>query len=118
MDYLNLYVKNLDPEVDNNELFSLFKTYGRIVSARVMTHPATGQSKGYGFVSYGSPDEAAFALEQLNGFPLRGRALLVNYHETKKPRQENSTSTTTSSFHSPPAVDYLQTSYDNYQGNY
>jgi RNA recognition motif-containing protein len=118
VDYLNLYVKNLDSEVDNNELFSLFKTYGHIVSARVMTHPATGQSKGYGFVSYGSPDEAGLALEQMNGFSLRGRALLVNYHETKKPRQEKSTSTTTSSFHSPPAVDYLHTSYDNYQGNY
>lgn len=111
MDYMNLYVKNLDPDVDNNELFNAFRRFGRIVSARVMTNPATGQSKGYGFVSFSNFEDAGNALEDMNGQFLRTKPLIVAYHEPKKPRQEKSTSTTTSSFHSPPPFDYVSTPY-------
>ncbi|KAI8890435.1 hypothetical protein K501DRAFT_206351 [Backusella circina FSU 941] len=111
VDYMNLYVKNLDPDVDNNELFNAFRRFGRIVSARVMTNPATGQSKGYGFVSFSNFEDAGNALEELNGQFLRTKPLIVAYHEPKKPRQEKSSSTTTSSFHSPPPFDYVPTPY-------
>lgn len=107
---MNLYVKNLDPTIGNTELFSLFRKFGHIVSARVMSNPATGLSKGYGFVSYSKPEEAALALNEMNGILVRSKAMIVAYHEPKKPRQEKSSSTTTSSFHSPPStappVDY------------
>ncbi|KAG1313052.1 hypothetical protein G6F64_002546 [Rhizopus arrhizus] len=110
IDYMNLYVKNLDPTIGNTELFSLFRKFGHIVSARVMSNPATGLSKGYGFVSYSKPEEAALALNEMNGIMVRSKAMVVAYHEPKKPRQEKSSSTTTSSFHSPPStappVDY------------
>ncbi|KAI8971825.1 hypothetical protein BDF20DRAFT_824445 [Mycotypha africana] len=102
VDFLNLYVKNLDPTVDNSDLFNLFRKFGRIVSARVMTNPQNGQSKGYGFVSFGKHEEAAAALEEMNGYQFRTKPIIVAYHEPKKPRQEKSSSTATSSFHSPP----------------
>lgn len=112
VDYMNLYVKNLDPTVDNTDLFNLFRKFGRIVSARVMSNPISGLSKGYGFVSFGKPEEAALALEEMNGYHFRTKPMIVAYHEPKKPRQEKSTSTTTSSFHSPqPPVDYLTSPY-------
>jgi RNA recognition motif-containing protein len=101
---MNLYVKNLDPTIGNTELFSLFRKFGHIVSARVMSNPATGLSKGYGFVSYSKPEEAALALNEMNGIMVRSKAMVVAYHEPKKPRQEKSSSTTTSSFHSPPST--------------
>ncbi|CEG66043.1 hypothetical protein RMATCC62417_02697 [Rhizopus microsporus] len=104
VDLMNLYVKNLDPTINNNDLFNLFRQFGRIVSARVMTNPATGQSKGYGFVSYGKPEEAALALNEMDGMLVRSKQIIVAYHEPKKPRQEKSSSTTTSSFHSPPST--------------
>ncbi|KAI7890624.1 uncharacterized protein EV154DRAFT_511030 [Mucor mucedo] len=104
VDYMNLYVKNLDPTIDNTDLFNIFRKFGRIVSARVMSNPQNGLSKGYGFVSFGKPEEAALALEEMNGFQFRSKPMIVAYHEPKKPRQEKSTSTTTSSFHSP--IDY------------
>ncbi|GAN06588.1 conserved hypothetical protein [Mucor ambiguus] len=114
VDYMNLYVKNLDPTVDNTDLFNIFRKYGRIVSARVMSNPATGLSKGYGFVSFGKPEEAALALKETDGMQYRTKPMIVAYHEPKKPRQEKSTSTTTSSFHSPPStapIDYATTPY-------
>ncbi|ORE03890.1 hypothetical protein BCV72DRAFT_24475 [Rhizopus microsporus var. microsporus] len=104
VDLMNLYVKNLDPTINDIDLFNLFRQFGRIVSARVMTNPATRQSKGYGFVSYGKPEEAALALNQMDGMLVRSKQIIVAYHEPKKPRQEKSSSTTTSSFHSPPST--------------
>ncbi|KAJ8659046.1 hypothetical protein O0I10_005084 [Lichtheimia ornata] len=90
VDYMNLYIKNLEPHINNDALFQLFKKFGRIVSARVMSNPATGQSKGYGFVSYDKAEEAAAALQEMNGkIPPHGvKPLIVAYHEPKKPRQE------------------------------
>lgn len=88
VDYMNLYIKNLDQSVTNTDLFNLFRQFGRIVSARVMSNPATGQSKGYGFVSYEKPEEAAAALREMNGYTFRSKQLIVAYHEPKKPRQE------------------------------
>ncbi|KAI8331756.1 hypothetical protein BC941DRAFT_438377 [Chlamydoabsidia padenii] len=87
VDVMNLYVKNLDPKVNNNDLFDAFRPFGRIVSARVMTNPANNQSKGYGFVSYSRSDEARLALEQMNGKLFYQKPLMVSFHAPKKPRQ-------------------------------
>ncbi|KAI9282996.1 hypothetical protein BC943DRAFT_104188 [Umbelopsis sp. AD052] len=86
IDYCNLYVKNLDEALNSTDLFQHFKSFGRIVSARVIVNAATNQSRGYGFVSYSRPEEAAFALNQMNGAVLGSKPILVAYHEPKKPR--------------------------------
>ena len=88
VDYMNLYIKNLDPAVTNNDLFNMFRKFGRIISARVMSNPQTGMSKGYGFVSYDKPEEATAALDEMNGKTFGSKQLIVAYHEPKKPRQE------------------------------
>lgn len=87
IDIMNLYIKNLEPHITSNELSQAFRKFGRIVSARVMTNPATGQSKGYGFVSYAKSEEAAAALKEMNGAMLGNRPLVVAYHEPKRGRQ-------------------------------
>jgi RNA recognition motif-containing protein len=86
IDYCNLYIKNLDEAVTSTDLFQHFKSFGRVVSARVIANAATNQSRGYGFVSYSRPDEAAYALNQMNGALLGSKSILVAYHEPKKPR--------------------------------
>ncbi|KAI8379385.1 uncharacterized protein BYT42DRAFT_324616 [Radiomyces spectabilis] len=88
VDYMNLYVKNLDPALTNADLFNLFRNFGRIVSARVMSNPATGQSKGYGFVSFSKPEEAQAALREMNNKMVISKPLIVAFHEPKKPRQD------------------------------
>ncbi|KAJ7760813.1 hypothetical protein B0H14DRAFT_3595203 [Mycena olivaceomarginata] len=57
---------NLDPDIDSNGLFTHFRQFGQIVSARVM-RSETGESRGFGFVSYQTPDQASAALHAMNG---------------------------------------------------
>ncbi|KAI7862928.1 hypothetical protein BDF14DRAFT_1848912 [Spinellus fusiger] len=90
VDYLNLYIKNLDPMITSDNLRELFGRFGRIVSARVMSNPTTHQSKGYGFVSYGRSEEASAALQEMHNTMVGSKPLIVSYHEPKRPRQEKS----------------------------
>ncbi|KAI9271303.1 hypothetical protein BY458DRAFT_509569 [Sporodiniella umbellata] len=83
-DEMNLYIKNLHPNINNTGLCNIFRDFGNIVSARVITHPTTGQSKGYGFVSFSKAESAAKALREMNGYIIEDKPLIVSYHEPKK----------------------------------
>ncbi|CAN0398371.1 unnamed protein product [Laminaria digitata] len=49
----NLFVGQLDPDVDEKMLYDTFSAFGFITQTpKVMRDPDTGMSKGYGFVSY------------------------------------------------------------------
>lgn len=62
----NLYVKNLNPSVDDRKLNELFCRYGKVVSAKVIRN-GDGISKKYGFVRFVCPDEANQALNSVTG---------------------------------------------------
>ena len=79
-----LYVGNLSYSVSSSDLQHLFAEYGEVQSAEVINDRATGRSKGFGFVEMGTDDEAAAAIEALNGQDQGGRALTVN---EAKPRE-------------------------------
>uniref|UniRef100_A0A8B9SBN3 RRM domain-containing protein n=1 Tax=Apteryx owenii TaxID=8824 RepID=A0A8B9SBN3_APTOW len=49
----------------------------QIDSIVLMRDPDTGQSKGYGFITFAEAECARRALEQLNGFELAGRPMRV-----------------------------------------
>ena len=73
-----LYIGNLGYEVTNADLEELFAQSGKCESAAVIMDRDTGRSRGFGFVEMGSPAEAEKAIQQFNGFDLKGRALKVN----------------------------------------
>lgn len=87
IDPCNLFCKNLDPTIDSNGLFSHFRQFGQIVSARVMRNEV-GESRGFGFVSFQTPDQASAALQGMNGALLGSKQLVVRLHEPKQLRQE------------------------------
>ena len=62
----NLYVKNLNIMIDDKKLREHFSAFGEVTSAKVMRHD-NGISKGFGFVSFSTPEGATKALETLNG---------------------------------------------------
>ena len=70
---MNLYVKNLVDEVDDDQLRSEFAPHGTITSAKVMKDG--GKSKGFGFVCYSSPEEATRAVTEMNGKMLLGKPM-------------------------------------------
>ncbi len=83
-----LYVGNLAYGVDNLELENLFRSYGTVESATIITDRDTGRSKGFGFVEMSSDAEAETAIEELNGKEAGGRILTVNEARPRMEREE------------------------------
>lgn len=82
-----LYCGNLSYKLRSEQLEQLFSSYGTVVSAQVIEDRETGRSKGFGFVEMSTEQEAADAIDGLNGRDQDGRALQVN---EARPREERS----------------------------
>jgi RNA recognition motif-containing protein len=74
----NLFVGNLSFQTTEADLRALFEPFGEITRAQIMTDRDTGRSRGFAFVEMTNDQEAAKAIEALNGKELDGRALNVN----------------------------------------
>lgn len=64
---VNLYVKNLEDNVDDDKLRAEFAPFGTITSCKVMRDDKQGNSKGFGFVCYSTPEEATRSVTEMNG---------------------------------------------------
>ncbi|CAE6405054.1 hypothetical protein ACGC1H_000105 [Rhizoctonia solani] len=73
-----LYVGNLSWGTDDDFLRQTFGEFGNVTDSIVMKDRETGRSRGFGFVTFSSPEEATAAIEQLNGAEVGGRQLTVN----------------------------------------
>ena len=75
---MKLYVGNLPYNTTEDDLRTLFSTYGSVNSVAIITDRDTGRSKGFGFVEFPNDDEARNAISALSGQEYGGRALTVN----------------------------------------
>ena len=62
-----VYVENIPWNVDNLALQDLFSEQGQVLEAKVVYDRESGRSRGFGFVTYNTADEANSAIESLNG---------------------------------------------------
>ena len=69
----NIYVGNLPWAYRDDKLKELFEEHGEVTSAKVIVDRMSGRSRGLGFVEMASGDEAASAIEALNGYDAEGR---------------------------------------------
>jgi len=81
-----LYVGNLSFSSTIDTVREAFTRIGEVTDVHIVTDRATGQSRGFGFVTMGSQAEAQKAIEQMNGASLDGRALRVNEAEERPQR--------------------------------
>ncbi|SPO39904.1 probable PAB1 - mRNA polyadenylate-binding protein [Pseudozyma flocculosa] len=80
----NIFIKNLDGNIDNKALHDTFAAFGNILSCKV----AVGEngSLGYGFVHYETAEAADAAIKHVNGMLLNDKKVYVGHHIPKKER--------------------------------
>ena len=81
-----LYVGNLSFSSTIDTVREAFARIGEVTDVHIVTDRATGQSRGFGFVTMGSPAEAQKAIEAMNNSVLDGRPLRVNEAEERPQR--------------------------------
>lgn len=84
---VNLYVKNLDDSITDDQLREAFADFGTITSAKVMRDDKSG-NKGFGFVCFTSQDEATKAVTEMNGKILVSKPLYVALAQRKEERKQ------------------------------
>lgn len=83
-----LFVGNISWNVKDEQLQELFSQYGEVTDAFIMKDRANNnRSKGFGFVTLATPEQAQAAIEALNGHEFDGRALTVN--EARPPQNRD-----------------------------
>jgi RNA recognition motif-containing protein len=73
-----IYVGNLSFDTTTEAIRETFAALGTVEDVFVATDRDTGRSRGFAFVTMGSNEEAANAIERLNGKLVDGRPLRVN----------------------------------------
>ena len=86
--FTNIYVKNIQADVTDDELRTLFEKYGDVTSAAIARESETGKSRGFGFINYVKHEDAAQAVDELNDKDFKGQALYVGRAQKKHEREE------------------------------
>ena len=73
-----LFVGGLSWGTDDDGLRDAFAEFGDVTDAKVITDRETGRSRGFGFVTFSSKDDAVSARDAMNGADLDGRTLNVD----------------------------------------
>jgi hypothetical protein len=81
-----LFVGGLSLATTAADLRTSFAKFGELVEAVVVPNRSTGQSRGFGFVSYQSATAADAAIKEMNGVELDGHSIRVNRADTRPSR--------------------------------
>lgn len=85
----NIFIGNLDPEVDEKLLYDTFSAFGVILQTpKIMRDPDTGNSKGFAFINFASFEASDAAMDAMNGQYLCNRPISVSYAFKKDSKGE------------------------------
>ncbi|MCB9790447.1 RNA-binding protein [Candidatus Nomurabacteria bacterium] len=82
-----LFVGNLSWDTTEDSLRAMFGQIGEVQEVVIIMDRRTNRSKGFGFVTFVNAEDAARAVEELNGKELDGREINVSEARDPKPRE-------------------------------
>merc|ERR1711916_374302 len=82
-----IFVGNLSFQSQERDLSDFFSSCGEVVDSRVISDRNTGRSKGFGFVTFSSPDGPVEA-KKLTGQDLQGREIRVEFASENPPKRD------------------------------
>ena len=85
--FTNVYVKNIESSVTDDEFRDMFEKHGEVTSSSI-ARDDEGKSRGFGFVNFARHDEAQDAVEKLHDSDLKGQKLYVGRAQKKHEREE------------------------------
>ncbi|XP_011138063.1 polyadenylate-binding protein 4-like [Harpegnathos saltator] len=83
----NVFIKNLDKNIDNKAMYDTFSAFGNILSCKV-AQDESGASKGYGFVHFETEEAANKSIDKVNGMLLNGKKVYVGKFIPRKEREK------------------------------
>ncbi|KAH9950978.1 hypothetical protein B0H21DRAFT_411367 [Amylocystis lapponica] len=103
----NLHVSGLSHRVDTRDLEAAFAKVGRVKKAQVMYDPHTRESRGFGFVTMESGEEADAVITALNATDFMGKTMTV-----EKARRGRARTPTPGRYYGPPKRHEYERPYD------
>lgn len=86
----HIFVGDLAPEIESQQLRDAFAPFGEISDVKIMRFPDTHKPKGYGFVSFANRTDAESAISSMNGQWLGTRKIRTNWATRKvQPGQDS-----------------------------
>ncbi|XVF19930.1 hypothetical protein REPUB_Repub11eG0153800 [Reevesia pubescens] len=82
----NLYVTGLSPRITKRELEKHFASEGNVIDVHLVVDPWTRESRGFGFVTMASNDEAERCIKYLDRSVLEGRVIMVEKAKRRRGR--------------------------------
>ncbi|KAG8386221.1 hypothetical protein BUALT_Bualt03G0126400 [Buddleja alternifolia] len=82
---INLFVSGLSKRTTSDGLRDAFAKFGEVEQARVVTDRVSGYSKGFGFVSYTTVEDAGAGIKGMDGQFLDGWVIFAEYARPRPP---------------------------------
>ncbi|CAK9218602.1 unnamed protein product [Sphagnum troendelagicum] len=82
----NLYVTGLSTRVTEKDLEDLFSREGKVTECRLVVDPRTRESRGFGFVTMETAEDADRCIKYLNRSTLEGRIITVEKAKRRRAR--------------------------------
>lgn len=81
----NIFIKNLDPNIDTKSIYDTFSMFGSILSCKIASDEE-GKSKGYGFIHFETEEAAQKAIDKVNGMLLDNKVVFVGKFQPRAAR--------------------------------
>jgi len=82
-----VYISNLNKILNEDDIKEKFSKFGPIAEINIIKEPNNNESRGFGFITFENSKDAKAAVDEMNGYELKGKIINVDFSKRLKPRQ-------------------------------